>query len=108
MQFILNTPFQVVQVVGTQRQNQKRRAANVERRIATSDASLQDRTRVTGFANKVGNEHDQLQAGRRRNAFRGPSCAVVNAYLDSTVNSGCDIVGVALCERRGIEWKVRL
>jgi hypothetical protein len=102
MQLVLDAILQIVKVSRKEGVDQECDAADIEGGFFASDSFCQHASGVRSFANKVGNEHDKLHARGDGDAFREPSRTIVNAQLDSSVNGGCDIVWVALCERRNV------
>ena len=95
---ILNTPFQIVEVTHTKSQDQERCTRNVKCSVTTRNGGLQDVTCIRSLADKVGDEHDQLETSRTRNTLRYPARAVIDTNLNTTVNSRCYIIGVTLCK----------
>jgi hypothetical protein len=75
--------------------------ANVKGSFFSGERFVQDVTSSRRLSLKVGNEHDKLHSCGNGRTFSDPSGSIVNANLNSTVNGGSNIVGVALGWKKG-------
>mmetsp|Transcript_16017 Transcript_16017/g.37794 ORF Transcript_16017/g.37794 Transcript_16017/m.37794 type:complete len:393 (-) Transcript_16017:268-1446(-) len=96
MHSVLDGPFQIVQVAHAQGQYQPGGTANVKGSVGTRDFRFQNSSGVGRFANKVGNEHDQLHSSWTRNPFCFPSSSIVDTNLDTAVDCWSNIVRMPL------------
>mmetsp|Transcript_20347 Transcript_20347/g.47694 ORF Transcript_20347/g.47694 Transcript_20347/m.47694 type:complete len:347 (-) Transcript_20347:1617-2657(-) len=107
VELVLDSPPEVVEVVGLKGVDQEGGPANVEGGFLPGDCVVQDPPGVRGLSDKVGDEDDALEARRIGDALRQPAAAVVDPELDAPVDDGRHVVGVPLDAGRDLQQGLR-